>query len=162
MFEKLLGRGISIRVFPCGTAHRELALDGRLASRSGYLRDEHDTLFAKYGWGASEWTVIAQLATVPVPPDPGSEQTVQDNPGSNAERARPDQADGADEPEADEDEASDEVPDRAEFENLGIDLMKTLAEAGVIGAPRFPGITMTPIAIYRAVPTFDPALPAAG
>lgn len=47
---------------------------------------------------------------------------------------------------------SDETSNRAEFEAMGIDLMKTFAEAGFMGAPVFPGMTITPIAIYREVP----------
>ncbi len=148
IFQKVLGGGISLRVFPCGAANRDLALAGRLASRESYLRDEQNTLFAKYGWGVSDWTVIAQIATVPQPSDEGeaaSPEVVQEN-GASPARAATDEEDM---PERDE---STEGLDRAEFEGMGIDFMKTLADAGVISAPRFPGLTITPIAIYRDVP----------
>ena len=138
IFQKILGKGIAVRVFPCGLEHRDLALVGHLAQRDGYLRDTPETLFAKYGWGASTWTVIAQLATVPV----------------KIERASA----AAEEPDVtNTTEAPEGGVDRAELENLGIGLMQTLADGGLIGAPRFPGITITPIAIYRTVAIRDPS-----
>jgi hypothetical protein len=176
MFERLLGTGISVRVFPCGAEAQDLALTGRLVTRDGYLRDEHDTLFAKYGWGASEWTVIAQVATVPDVPEPVEAAPVGETAGSTPRSENPERsdasvtsgaatADASDPPDtADTPDASDthnasedtrDRVDRAEFEGLGIDLMKSLAEAGVVGAPQFPGLTITPIAIYRDVPILD-------
>jgi hypothetical protein len=171
VFAKVLGSGISVRVFPCGAEHGDLTLAGRLVQRDGYLRDEHDTLFAKYGWGASEWTVIAQLATVPRPPNAEPVDPADDGSNGAAEAEVDDSGTGkAHAPEAgsqpDEPEPStapsteapgdsidqDEAPDRAEFEALGIEFMKTLADAGLISAPGFPGLTMTPMAIYRDVP----------
>ena len=146
MFEKIIGPGISVRVFPCGPDHLDLTLAGRLASREGYLRDEHATLFAKYGWGSSDWTVVAQLATVPSKPAEEDVQALTDD------GVHSDDDDDDDEPAV---VASEEGLNRAEFEALGIDMMKTFAEAGMMGAPLFPGITITPIAIYRDVPS-DP------
>jgi len=150
MFEKILGGGISVRVFPCGAGHLDIALAGRLATREGYLRDEHDTLFAKYGWGSSEWTVVAQLATVPTKP---AEKPLDASFSTELSDEGPLSTDDDPEdsrPPADDD--TDEALNRAEFEAMGIDLMKTFAEAGFMGAPVFPGITITPIAIYREAP----------
>ena len=156
MFEKLLGSGISVRCFPCGTDHREIAITGRLSSAAGNLRDEHDALFAKYGWGASSWTLIAQIATIPEDPRAIDEATKG---GSGQPVSEPDDMPAPDvagsaDLETDDGGAGElEEPSRGDFEVAGIEFMKVLADAGLISAPRFPGITVTPIAIYREVPT---------
>lgn len=140
MFETILGSGVSVRIFPCGAENPELALAGRLTSADRFLRDEPETLFAKYGWDATDWTVIGQLATVPLRPE-GAVEAAQTE-GSEHHPAS--------EPACEADEA--DGLNREQFEGLGIEMMNTLSEAGVVDAPRFPGLTITPIAIYRDVP----------
>jgi hypothetical protein len=67
IFEKLLGQGISVRVFPCGEDSLDLTLSGHLSATGGSLRHNPEALFAKYGWGSSSWTSVSQIATVPPP-----------------------------------------------------------------------------------------------
>jgi hypothetical protein len=59
-------------------------------------------------------------------------------------------ADTEDQPE--QADADYEGMDRAAFEAMGTSLMDVLSESGIIDAPRFPAISVTPIAIYRDVP----------
>jgi hypothetical protein len=56
---------ISLRQFPCGLEHSKLAFSGSLLGRPGYLQEEREALFAKYGSVVTDWTVVSQVATVP-------------------------------------------------------------------------------------------------
>jgi hypothetical protein len=54
---------------PAESCIRKLGLSGTLLGRSGYLQEEREALFAKYGSLVSEWTVVSQVATVPAEGD---------------------------------------------------------------------------------------------
>ena len=139
MLERLLGESVSIRTFPCGESNRELVLSGSLIDRPGYFRDDRANLFAKFGWQPAPWTVVAQVATVP----------------TDEEVAGPDAADTANDPDAAGEEDAD-VPQpghvRAVMERSAVEMMGVLAGAGLTDTPRYPGVTMSPLAVYRDVP----------
>lgn len=163
MIERLLGGGIVVRVFPCGMDSPDNVLVGTLADRSGFLRDDRATLFAKYGWSPSQWTVVSQIATVPRPPE---KATSADGESSSDSEELSRLLGGASKPEADQTDTSsgtdvtdeesgddDSSPSRADIEQLAVSFMGVLAETGLTDVPRFPGLTMSPLAIYRDVAT---------
>ena len=131
MLERLLGEAISLRTFPCGAARSEYVLSGSLADRPGYFRDERGALFAKFGWAPATWTVVAQIGTVPLA-HAASDQGPDDE-NANSEDIEPGRV-------------------RATMENSAVEIMGALAEAGLMDAPRYPGVTMSPIAVYRDIP----------
>lgn len=42
--------------------------------------------------------------------------------------------------------------ERADMERVAIDLMGTMGEAGLTDTPRFPGVTISALAVYREIP----------
>ena len=126
------GEEVILRQLPCGDDCRLYAFVGVLA-KNGPLLDTRGGMYAKYGAAPSSWTVLSQVATVTS--DPADEASTGD----------------ADEP----DEAED--IDRAAFENLAAQLMVSLEDVGVTGGPRWPTITITPLAVYRRAPGARPS-----
>jgi hypothetical protein len=117
------GDEVILRQLPCGDEHRTFAFAGVLA-KDGSLLDTRGGMYAKYGAAPSQWTVLSQIATVT------SEPTASEGDGDST------------------DEQMEDV-DRAEFEKLAAKLMVGLEEAGIAGGPRWPTITVTPLAVYR-------------
>lgn len=126
-FERFLGGQISMRQFPCGQEHPQLAFTGTLLDRPGYLQEEREALFSKYGSAASEWTLVGQVATVPSPEPPGEIAISV----------------------ADDD---DDRIDRTGFEELGASLMGLMERFGIAEGPHYPTIAVTPLAIFRELP----------
>jgi hypothetical protein len=122
-----LGGQISMRHFPCGIDYPDLAFVGMLLGRAGYLQEEREALFGKYGATASPWTVVAQVATVPRVPV-----------------SKPDLNFG------DLVTASDRI-DRAQFEEMAMKIMEILETMGIAEGPQFPSIAVTPLAVFREV-----------
>jgi hypothetical protein len=125
--ELFLGGQISIRQFPCGTEFSEFALVGMLLDRPGFLQEEREALFAKYGSAPSYWTMVSQVATVPQ--EAGTEPDLDTTALMRA----------------------DEQINRAEFEDLAAQFMQMLENSGIAEGPTFPSVAVTPIAVYREV-----------
>jgi hypothetical protein len=120
---------ISIRQFPCGAEQSPLCVAGTLLTRPGFLQEEREALFGKYGSALSDWTMVCQVATLPRV-DHGS-----------AALPIPPQADASG------------AERRMFFEDLAVFGMATFEEQGFVEAPAFPAIHVTPLAVYREVPT---------
>jgi hypothetical protein len=88
-----------------------VALVGTLAEQPGYLADARSALFAKYGSSPSEWTLLAQIATVPA---------------------------DTDDDRSDDDADDDDDTDRAKFEGIAINILRGLEQTGLTGAPACP------------------------
>lgn len=125
--ELFLGGQILLRQFPCGSDHPGYAFTGTLLDRPGYLQEERDALFAKYGSAVSTWTLVGQVATVPHAEEEEPRLKVFD-------------------------ERADKI-DRTQFEELGANLMRFMEQLGVAEGPRYPSIAVTPLALFREVPT---------
>jgi len=119
------GDQVILRQLPCGDDYRSYAFVGVLATDASLLEDR-GAMHAKYGAAASSWTVLAQIGTVT-------------GPITSAEDDEPN------------DEAEEDF-DRAEFERIAANMMIGLEDAGVTGGPRWPTITITPLAVYRSAP----------
>lgn len=125
--ELFLGGQILLRQFPCGPGHPAYALVGTLLDRAGYLQEERDALFAKYGSGVSEWTMVGQVATVPEP-------------------------DKMEDPDFELFEGSEDKIDRTQFEEIGANLMHLMERIGIAEGPTYPAVPVTPLAVFREVP----------
>lgn len=125
--ELFLGGQISIRQFPCGPELSEFALVGMLLDRAGFLQEEREALFGKYGSAPSYWTMVSQVATVPT--EAGAEPDLDT---STLIRA-------------------DEQINRAGLEDLAVQFMQMLENSGIAEGPTFPSVAVTPIAAYREV-----------
>jgi hypothetical protein len=126
VFVAFFGEGLTVRHLPCGPEHRAYALLGSLVDDATFMADSRAALFAKYGSAPSEWTLLAQIATVPPAP-----------------------ADEEDGHAAASDEQDDSSLDRAGLEGIAAGILRGLEEAGLTGAPAWPSITLTPVALYR-------------
>lgn len=115
---------ITMRQFPCGVEHPKFGLSGSLLGRPGYLQEEREALFAKYGSLVSEWTVVSQVATVSA------------------------EGEGRTEIELGELVSGDEI-DRASMEDAAAQLMQVMESLGVAEGPAFPTVTVTPLAVFR-------------
>jgi hypothetical protein len=116
---------ISLRQFPCGASPPKLAFAGTLLGRPGYLQEEREALFAKYGSSVTEWTVVSQVATVTGDRPPMSELAIGELVN-----------------------AADQI-DRATLEDAAMQLMQLLESTGVAEGPTYPSIAVTPLAVYR-------------
>jgi hypothetical protein len=114
-----LASQISIRQFPCDVAKTDLAFVGTLLGRAGYLQEEREALFSKYGSGASEWTVVSQVAAVPEDREAPTEIEMRDF-VSGSERIN-----------------------RERLEDMAIQLMQLLETHGVAEGPAYPAVTVT-------------------
>jgi hypothetical protein len=121
------GQQVILRQFPCGTEYPTHNLVGILSQAPGLLQDDPDTLYAKYGYGASEWTVVSQVASVAS--DDSTVERVSDDSilvqGSEVQRQN--------------------------FETVIDRFMLTVQRLGFSPAPRFPEISVTPLAVYHSV-----------
>jgi hypothetical protein len=115
---------IALRQFPCGVGTPKFGLSGTLLGRPGYLQEEREALFAKYGSLVTEWTVVSQVATVPT------------------------EGGGRTELEVGELVTGDEI-DRASMEDAAAQVMQVMESLGVAEGPAFPTVTVTPLAVFR-------------
>lgn len=126
--ELFMGGQIVVRQFPCGVHHPAFAFVGALLDRAGYLQEERESLFAKYGHRVADWDMVFQIAAIPA--------DVTEEPDLNAETLV---------------DVSGRIS-REQFEDLAVKLMQMFEAMGVSEAPTFPSISVTPIAIFRELP----------
>lgn len=117
---------ISVRVLPCGLDHPEYHFAGTLLSRSEYIQEEREALFARYGTKLEDWTVVMQVARIP-PKTVPSGMPKFDKPLVNA----------------------DEIIERTAFERMVVDLIAGIEGMGLAEGSRHPAISTTILAIYR-------------
>jgi hypothetical protein len=112
------------RQFPCGIDHPDFALVGILLGKPGYLQEERESLFGKYGFGTTTWTVVSQIAAVPEPfsgpPDIDGLTMMQ----------------------------GDQIR-REQLEEMASRLIGHMQAVGIAEGPIYPAISVSPIAIYR-------------
>jgi hypothetical protein len=138
VFSAFFGEGLVVRHLPCGPEHRAFSILGTLAEGPEFMPDARSTLFAKYGSAPSDWSVLAQIASVPsrpAEPQPPADDLVEAG-NDNTSEGEPDDDDGSD-------------VDRAQLEGLAAGILLGLEQTGLTAAPSWPGITITPLALYR-------------
>jgi hypothetical protein len=127
-----LGESIAVRLLPCGFDQPELGFAGSLLARDDYLQRERDALFSRYGSVLREWTVVMQIAHLPdrtatasaLKFDPSALPLVQG-----------------------------EQINRAQFERAAAELLRMMEATGLAEGPRWPTISIVPLAIYRKHPS---------
>lgn len=125
----LLSGQIIVRQFPCGLEYKDYNIVGILSDKLGFLQEDRESLFSKYGYELSQWTLVAQIASVPERPSPEVEKI----------------------------EVPDiMVPGKAKvsrhrFEELANTFMSQIQATGLAGAPEFPEISVNPIALYHRI-----------
>lgn len=128
---------ISVRFLACGEARPELAFSGSLLGRDEYIQRERDALFARYGSLLSGWTAVLQIASIPSETE------------ANEARARD---------FSDISLTTEHNINRAAVEQAAIGLLGHMDSLGVSEGPLWPGISVTPLGIYRVVPRSDRSL----
>lgn len=131
--DAFVGEGISMRALACGQEHLEYGFGGALLGRREYIQEERELLFSRYGTVASSWTCVLQVAAIPT-------REVADPDASAA---------GAD---RDDDATASEIINRAQLEGMAVDLLGMMEEIGVVEGPRWPTVSVTPLAVYRNIP----------
>jgi hypothetical protein len=126
--ELFMGGQIVMRQFPCGEAKPDFALVGTLLDRPGFLQEEREALFAKYGAAPASWTVVSQVATIPKPGEGSEELELGDLFDDEADRIS-----------------------RTQFEDMAVQLMRLFETVGIAEGPVYPSIAVTPIAVFREV-----------
>jgi hypothetical protein len=115
---------ISVRVLPLGTDQLNYHFAGTLLSRSDYIQQEREPLFARYGSLLEDWTVVMQIARIP-----------------RSREAAPNMEDAT--------MVRDGAVDRPAFEDMVLKLVRLFESQGFAEGPRFPAIPVTILAIYR-------------
>lgn len=124
-----VGEAIAVRVLSCGFDHPEMGFAGSLLGRDDYLQRERDELFSRYGSVLTRWTVVMQIARLP------------------------DEADSEGDFDIDPEVLSSGGGiNRAAFERAAAQLLRMMESVGISEGPRWPTISVVPLAIYRAVP----------
>jgi hypothetical protein len=162
--DAFVGEGIALRALPCGLEDLELGFGGALLGRREYIQEERETLFSRYGTVASNWTCVLQIAAIPMPVESPDDDQDEVNSGSDGPDVEADFAPEAiDEPSDDhEDGAAGNDADvltedgegisRARMEGIAVELLAMMEKVGVVDGPRWPTISVTPLAVYRTVP----------
>jgi hypothetical protein len=100
-----------------------------LLDRRGYIQEEREALFGRYGSTLRGWTIVMQIATIPREGDAPEQDfsTMEFTQGDSISRPS--------------------------VELAAVRLLKMLESTGVAEGPLWPSITTTPLAIYRPVPS---------
>lgn len=122
--------GVLVRQFPCGPAHLDFSILGILNDAEGALQENRELLFSKYGYGISRWTMVSQIAAIPAE-------------GGLVTELDPKNLDLAD---------STSVS-RSNFESAAVNMMQMMEGLGFAAGPRYPSISVTPIAVFREIAT---------
>lgn len=122
-----MGDAISLRVLPCGKDKPELGFAGALLGRTEYIQEEREHLYGTYGSELRSWTVVLQIAAV----------------RRKAAELDPDFSTPIDETGS---------ISRAQTERMARTLSSMLEAYGIVGGPRYPTISVVPLAVYRELP----------
>lgn len=135
----LYGDALSLRIMPCGVEEPECAFVGVVSERVASASVERETLFSRLGADAPLLTTVFQVARVG---DDEQLNAAQLNAAIQALQLTDDRGLARD--------ALDKVLTQ---------IMRYFEGAGLMDAPRRPGIAVNPLAVYRQVPrqAIDPA-----
>jgi hypothetical protein len=130
----LTGGSIAVRALPCGPEQPELGFGGVLLERRGYIQEEREALFGRYGTLLRGWNMVMQIASIPPKPQAVGEPSL-DIEGIELTVGN--------------------AIKRATLEKMVTDLIRYLESIGLSEGPRWPAISVTPLAIFRTVPPAD-------
>jgi hypothetical protein len=124
----LFAPGLHLNLVP--TASDRIIIGARLQEGRAYLDSDPDILFARYGLGFQEWTLVGSIGhyAESEPADDLPEATLTE--GDNLVRGR-----------------------TAQYINAFMNLM---GGKGFTDIPQFPGFSVVPFAVYRTIPKSVP------
>ncbi len=134
--QAFVGDSISLRALPCGRENLEYGFSGALLGRKEYILEERENLFSRYGNVASRWTTVMQVAAIPSHPTLAIDVSTPM-------------------PEVDSLRADGDIS-RAGMERIASDFLGLMESIGLVEGPRWPSISVTPLGIYRSVPSEEP------
>ncbi|MFF5444823.1 hypothetical protein [Streptomyces sp. NPDC012888] len=123
MARGLFAPGLHLNLSPVDS--RDVLIGSRLQEGRQYLDSEADVLFARYGTEKQEWTLVGSVGSYG-PKDTGFPEFDFNNPDGTVNRAR--------------------------FADALNGFMKSLGGMGFIDLPQYPGFSVIPFAVYRAIP----------
>jgi hypothetical protein len=129
--ESFVGDSVAIRIAPCGIDQLELGFGGALLGRDEYIQREREHLFSRYGARASNWTAVCQIAAIP------SRDTKVEMASDNGNRVTDDTG----------------QVNRANMERVAGEILEVMEGIGIVEGPRWPSISVTPLGLYRTMPT---------
>lgn len=132
VLRSFLGDTISARLLACGDQQPELGFAGSLLGRDEYIQREREELFSRYGSVLRNWTMVMQIANIPPLEDSSAGVSIDSSAWTDL--------------------MSSGGINRAAFEAAASGLLRMLESFGVAEGPRWPTISVVPLAIYREVP----------
>ncbi|WP_143544454.1 MULTISPECIES: DUF6414 family protein [unclassified Rhodococcus (in: high G+C Gram-positive bacteria)] len=128
--EALYGPGVVVRSFPAGLEEPECNFVGTLLDDPRYIEQERTSLFVRHGVDAQQWTVVGQIARLPVQ-GPSSQFAL----GSFQDMFS----------------QGTQSLGRAKLEEFLSQVVGMIERTGLSEAPQHPGIVITPLAVYREI-----------
>ena len=129
LIENLLAGGISLRTFPCGADNPDCGFGGLLLDRSDYIEPERGAVFARHGVAVSDWTVVGVVTRVS---ERAARREMEDvDPGAMIRESG--------------------GINRPALEGLVLQFLEVFEGLGMSEGPAWPSITITPLAVYRAI-----------
>jgi hypothetical protein len=132
VLQSYLGSAISVRLLACGLDRPEHGFAGSLLGRDSYLQREREELYSRYGSVLSGWTMLMQVARIPTEEATSSARIANSSDWGEL--------------------AAGGSINRAAFEGVASQLLQMMESIGVAEGPRFPTISVVPLAIYRPIP----------
>ena len=130
------GGELTFRSLACGSGNPEFSFSGLLLARESYIQEEREALLGRFGQSLGPWTSVFQVEAVTQRTD-ATEHFESDGKGDEEEAAQFNLAEGQ--------------VSRVQFENLVHDMIGLFDSVGMTEGPRWPVVSVTPLAIYREV-----------
>lgn len=135
LVEALYGRNLALTVMPCGPSEPANAFLGVISHDTDHVALDRSSLLSRIGPETPELTSILQVSRVPTERDdaPSSRVLVQ----QVKQRL----------------EADTDRLDRSAIDDFLMGMMRMTEDTGLQSAPKWPAVSVTPLAIYRHMPT---------
>lgn len=131
----LYGDQIAIRCYPCGVENPSCCFGGVVPGDSQYFKSERTTIFSRIGPDAQRWSALLQVARIPSRNPNHIRRDLSAFQGDLQQLTR-----------------TDNSINRHTFDSFILEIMREMEKAGIQEAPRFPEISVIPLALYRFVP----------
>lgn len=132
--EFLQSEALSLRCMGIDEDHADCAFVGSLLTRDNYIQKERDALFSRYGSQLKGWTAVLQIASIPEAT--ASQEVLMGELESLSSSLTRDG--GGFNPGA--------------LEQVTMKLLSVFDALGVSDGPRWPTVSVIPLAVYRTVP----------
>ncbi|WP_280476269.1 DUF6414 family protein [Nocardia asiatica] len=134
MIEALYGENLALTVLPCGVDEPDCAFLGVVGHDTESAALDRPSLLSRLGPEAPELTSILQIARTPTERDQGPPPNILI--GQMVQRLQ----------------GQTGFIDRSAIDQLLFGMMRMTEDVGLQSAPKWPAVSVTPLAIYRQVP----------